>query len=94
MLTPFLSCLWVQVWQSLASASGDLGAVPSYRFDLIDVAREVISANFSATYVYVSSLFSISCRFVFYGLYFIFYVLRPLLRSAVQFSAVPSLLPS
>eukprot|EP00051_Salpingoeca_urceolata_P011079 m.136572 g.136572 ORF g.136572 m.136572 type:complete len:913 (-) comp16976_c2_seq5:202-2940(-) len=37
------------VWQLLMAAVPELGHVPSFRFDLIDVAREVIAANFSAS---------------------------------------------
>jgi hypothetical protein len=39
--------LFSQVWQHLLLAKDDLGHVASYRFDLVDVAREVVSAAFS-----------------------------------------------
>ena len=35
------------VYQKLVSASPELGSIPSYRFDLVDVAREVISSAFT-----------------------------------------------
>jgi hypothetical protein len=31
------------------ASAPELHSVPSYRFDLVDVGREVIAANFSAT---------------------------------------------
>jgi hypothetical protein len=37
-----------QVWKHLLESKEDLGHVASYRFDLVDVAREVISAAFTA----------------------------------------------
>ena len=41
---------FAQAWGLLLRAGGGrLGAVPSYRFDLIDVGREVLGRNFSAT---------------------------------------------
>ena len=37
-----LAGVFQETWRTLASASDELGAVPSYRFDLVDVAREVM----------------------------------------------------
>lgn len=39
----------MQVWGQLLNAVSVIGKVPSFRFDLVDVGREVIAANFSAT---------------------------------------------
>ena len=37
----------VQVWERLLSARDALGSVPSYRFDIVDVTRQVLNTNFS-----------------------------------------------
>ena len=44
----FVSHDSIQVWKALLSESATLAAVPSYRFDLVDVTREFLEANFSA----------------------------------------------
>ena len=35
-----------QAWTALQEAMAELREVPSYRFDLVDVAREVLAAHF------------------------------------------------
>eukprot|EP00041_Stephanoeca_diplocostata_P038457 m.1517851 g.1517851 ORF g.1517851 m.1517851 type:complete len:1260 (-) comp25219_c0_seq4:160-3939(-) len=40
---------FAQVWGQLLDAADTVGTVPSFRFDLVDVGREVIAANFSTT---------------------------------------------
>ena len=42
----------------LLAAAGSHGNVASYRFDLVDVGREVIAANFSATYAEYNAAFA------------------------------------
>jgi hypothetical protein len=42
--------IFQQTWSLLLKASGKLSPVASYRFDLIDVGRQVIAGNFSAVY--------------------------------------------
>ena len=39
-----------QAWKLLLAAADTHGSVPSFRFDVVDVGREVIAANFSATF--------------------------------------------
>lgn len=39
--------IFEEVWQQLMTAAPNLGSIPSYRFDLVDVGREVLAAKFS-----------------------------------------------
>ena len=42
----------------LLQASDTLGKIPSFHFDLVDIGREVIAANFSATFSAYSIAFT------------------------------------
>eukprot|EP01051_Picozoa_sp_SAG22_P002286 SAG22_NODE_101_length_20519_cov_15.588002_2_plen_213_part_00 len=44
-----------QVWGLLLQAADSLGGVASYHYDLVDVGRQVIAANFSAAFSEVSA---------------------------------------
>ena len=46
---------YITAFQKLVAASSELGSVPSYRFDLVDVAREVISKAFSVSQRYITT---------------------------------------
>ena len=47
---PKWTSAFAETWRMLATASEELGQVPSFRFDLVDVAREVIASKFAATW--------------------------------------------
>jgi len=47
-----------QAWALLLQASDTLGKIPSFHFDLVDIGREVIAANFSATFSAYSIAFT------------------------------------
>lgn len=46
-----------QVWSLLLQASDSLGHVASYHYDLVDVGRQVIAANFSGTFAAYTAAF-------------------------------------
>lgn len=60
--------VYAQAWGLLLSAAPELSAVASYRFDVVDLGREVLAANFSAGFSAYSAAFQRGDKVVVHAL--------------------------